>query len=142
MKWFMGDTAGDWHAQTKHLRWRKEKSSTGLEPAISRFVGGCLIHWATKTPLHITLPIHNQKRHCAVKTQPTCFAFHHTNHHTHCHGFSHMCAKATLTNAYLTPCSAPSFIALAHQTRHILTRATAVTGTSLQPLVLVARVLD
>ena len=28
---------------------RKRESSTGLEPAISRFVGGCLIHWATRT---------------------------------------------------------------------------------------------
>ena len=30
----------------------KTKSPTGLEPAISRFVGGCLIHWATGTLLN------------------------------------------------------------------------------------------
>ena len=29
----------------------QRQSPTGLEPAISRFVGGCLIHWATGTLL-------------------------------------------------------------------------------------------
>ena len=38
---------------------KKEESSTGLEPAISRFVGGCLIHWATKTSTTSTSPTPN-----------------------------------------------------------------------------------
>ena len=36
---------------SEHMSVHKEKrkSTTGLEPAISRFVGGRLIHWATRT---------------------------------------------------------------------------------------------
>ncbi len=37
------------HARVVVLKEKVKKSSTGLEPAISRFVGGCLIHWATRT---------------------------------------------------------------------------------------------
>ena len=33
----------------KTRRKKDSQSPTGLEPAISRFVGGCLIHWATGT---------------------------------------------------------------------------------------------
>lgn len=64
----------------RHAR-RKRESSTGLEPAISRFVGGCLIHWATRTShtthtthtytrKHINTPItHTQYKHKRKHTQ-------------------------------------------------------------------------
>ena len=47
----------------------ERKSSTGLEPAISRFVGGCLIHWATRTHLHSWSPHHLQRS--SVQTNTT-----------------------------------------------------------------------
>src|SRR3990167_2256142 len=58
---------------------QKKKSSTGLEPAISRFVGGCLIHWATKTPQGHQHPQHTKSqsddKHTNYKRQ--------TTHNTH-----------------------------------------------------------
>lgn len=48
---------------SEHMSVHKEKrkSTTGLEPAISRFVGGRLIHWATRTHLtviYLHTPVH------------------------------------------------------------------------------------
>ena len=58
-----------------------KKSSTGLEPAISRFVGGCLIHWATKTSTRLQPPtLHH------MHTQPPRT---HQTHHSHPHTFTH-----------------------------------------------------
>ena len=57
---------GDWDSNpglrdTSRCIKKKRKSTTGLEPAISRFVGGRLIHWATRTHLtviYVHTPIH------------------------------------------------------------------------------------
>jgi hypothetical protein len=68
----------------KHKQKQKRKSSTGLEPAISRFVGGCLIHWATKTPYHIT---HNTTYtyNTHNNQQSTTNTYHITRSHKHTH---------------------------------------------------------
>ena len=57
---------GDWDSNpglrdTSRCIKKKRKSTTGLEPAISRFVGGRLIYWATRTHLtviYVHTPIH------------------------------------------------------------------------------------
>ena len=75
---------------------QKKKSSTGLEPAISRFVGGCLIHWATKTPQGHQHPQHtksqshdkhtkHQKQHTTQNTHTTQPLPHNTTQSTPCH---------------------------------------------------------
>lgn len=64
---------------------RQEKSSTGLEPAISRFVGGCLIHWATRTfnptctPNYKPTFTHNKttKQHTNIHTALQTHLHHH-----------------------------------------------------------------
>ena len=63
---------------------RKRESSTGLEPAISRFVGGCLIHWATRTTRTLTSHIqqHNTTQHTTTTTHTTHTHTTHTHAHT------------------------------------------------------------
>src|SRR3990167_3486801 len=63
---------------------QKKKSSTGLEPAISRFVGGCLIHWATKTPQGHQHPQHTKSQSDDKHTNNTQHTRKLSNHsHTH-----------------------------------------------------------
>ena len=79
---------------------RKRESSTGLEPAISRFVGGCLIHWATRTARCIADPHNNTPAiplSCNTNTRiPPQHAYHTPLRHAclHCARLGARCTNA------------------------------------------------
>ena len=67
---------------SEHMSVHKEKrkSTTGLEPAISRFVGGRLIHWATRTHLtffYLHSPIHTHSSFLTNTLDTISYLYHH-----------------------------------------------------------------